>query len=408
MTRRSAGIARLIAASGISWSGDWALTTAASVAVFRETGSTAAVSLLLALAAIPAVILAPLAGAVADRHDRRKIMLSADLASAVVLLALLPALGTGAELPAVYAAVLALGIFATFHRPASEALLPSLAPPAQLSRANSALRLAQRLGFIGGPAAGAWLIDRGGLETVFVVDAVTFFVSSLIIAAIPRVRASATGATESTFRAAAAGFRYARDQRNLRIVIISVGITMLVAPIVNAGTVVFVADELEESESWYGWLLAAQGIGAIAFAAALIVLGPRTRLLPTGFIALVVTGSSVLLLATSASVAPAIVAMVTMGMGVVGLQVAFASYLQREAHDAYRGRIMGLVATVASIGNLVGLAITPLAVLALGVRPAFAVAGAIIILSALPILSMLRNGSASEVAPAADRASSRP
>jgi MFS family permease len=336
---------------------------------------------------------------VADRHDRRKVMLSADLASALVLLATLPALGTAGELPAIYATVLALGIFSTFHRPASEALLPALAPPAQLSRSNSALGLAQRLGFIGGPAAGAWLIDRGGIETVFVVDAVTFLVSSAIIAAIPAVRMSAAETAESTFRAAAAGFRYARDHHNLRTVIISVGLTMLVAPIVNAGTVTFVADELNESESWYGWLLAAQGVGAIAFAAALIVLGPRVRLLPTGFIAVVVTGGSVLLLASSGSVAPALLAMSTMGMGVVGLRVAFASYLQRESHDSYRGRVMGLVATVANIGYLVGLAITPVAVLALGVRTAFAVAGIIIILSALPILGMLRRPRQAAVTP---------
>ncbi|MGH2609753.1 MAG: MFS transporter, partial [Tepidiformaceae bacterium] len=191
---------KLIAAAGISWSGDWALITAASVAVYRETDSTAAVSLLLALAAIPAVLLAPIAGAVADRHDRRKVMFTADLASGLVLLATLPALGSAAELPAMYAAVLALGIFSTFQRPASEALLPALAPPAQLSRANSGLKLAQRLGTIGGAAAGAWLIDRRGIETVFVVDAVTFFLSSAIIAAIPAVRLSAAEAAESTFR----------------------------------------------------------------------------------------------------------------------------------------------------------------------------------------------------------------
>jgi MFS family permease len=408
VTRRSAGVAKLVAAAGISWSGDWALTTAASVAVFRETDSTAAVSLLLALSAIPAIVLAPFAGAVADRHDRRKIMLAADLASALVLLAVLPALGTDAELPAVYGAVLALGVFATFHRPASEALLPSLAPEEQLSRANSALRLTQRLGFIGGPAAGAWLIDRGGLNTVVVVDAVTFFVSSSIIAAIPQVRVAVSEAGESTFRAAAAGFRYARDRRNLRTVIVSVGLTMLVAPVVNAGTVSFVADELDEAESWYGWLLAAQGCGAIALASLLIVLGPRVRLLHTGFVALVVTGASVLMLAMSNGLVAAMAAMVTMGMGVIGLQVAFASYLQRESEDAYRGRVMGLVATVASLGNIVGLAVTPLALLAVGARPAFAVAGAIIILSALPILGMVRQRRPAAIPAAGDEAPSHP
>ncbi len=399
MSRRSAGIAKLVASAGISWTGDWALITAGSVAVFRETDSTAAVSLLLALIAIPGVMLAPLAGALADRFDRRKIMLSADLASAVALLAALPALGTGAELPAVYAAVLAVGTFSTFHRPASEALLPALAPPDELSRANSALKLAQRLGTIGGAGVGAWLIDHGGLETVFAVDAVSFFVSSSIIAAIPAVRLSAARKAESTFRAAAAGFRYARDHHNLRTVILSIGLTMLVAPVVNAATVTFVSDELHESESWYGWLLAANGAGSIAFAAMLTVLGPRIRLLPTGFAGVLVTGLSVFLLAISTTIPAAMVAMVAMGMGNIGLQVAFASYLQRESDDAYRGRVMGLVATVANIGNLVGLAITPLAVLLLGVRTAFGVAAVIIILSGLPILGMLRRPGGLEVAP---------
>jgi MFS family permease len=404
VTRRSTGVARLVAASGISWTGDWALYAAASVAIFRETDSTAAVSLLLALTAIPAVVLAPLSGPLADRHDRRRVMLVADLACALALLGALPAIGTAAEIPAVYAAVLAVGVFATFHRPASEALLPALAPPVQLSRSNSALKLSQRLGFIAGSAAGAWLIDHGGLTTVLVVDAMTFFLSSAFIAAIPAVRVSATSAAESTFRAAGAGLRYARDHHNLRTVIVSIGVTMLVAPIVNAATVTFIADELHESESWYGWLLAANGVGSIGFAATLMVLGPRVRLLPTGFVGVVVTGASVLLLAASTTLTAAMVAMVAMGMGNIGLQVAFSSYLQRESEDSYRGRIMGLVATVANIGGLVGLAVTPLAVLALGVRPSFAVAGVVIMLSALPVLGMLRRPGALETVPTAEPA----
>ena len=58
-------------------------------------------------AAIPAVILTPVAGAVADRFDRRKVMFTADAVSALVLLAALPAVGSAAEMPVVYLAVLA-------------------------------------------------------------------------------------------------------------------------------------------------------------------------------------------------------------------------------------------------------------------------------------------------------------
>jgi len=390
VTRRTAGIARLIAAAGISWTGDWALITGASVAVYRDTNSTAAVSLLLACAAIPAVLFAPVAGAVADRYDRRKVMFFADVLSALLCAVALAGIDTRAELAVTYGVVLALGVFSAFHRPASEALLPSLAHADELSRANSVLRLAQRLGTIAGPAAGAWLIDRGGLDMVLMVDAVSFGASAAIVAAIPGVPRAAGRLRESTFRAAAAGFRYARERANIRTVIASIGVTMLVAPIVNAGTVTFVSEALHKNESWYGWLLAAQGVGAIACAAALIILGPRTRLLPTGLAGLIVTGGAVIALASAQEVVLALAAMWAMGVGVVALQVAFASYLQQQAEDAYRGRVMGLVATVASLGNLAGLAATPLAVLALGVRPAFFIAGAVIVASALPILEMLR------------------
>lgn len=391
MSRRTTGIARLVAASGISWAGDWALNIAASIEVFRRTDSTAAVSLLLALGAAPSIVLGPIAGAIADRHDRRKVMLIADLLSGLLLLAALPLLQTRADLLVIYACVLAVGVLSTFHRPASEALLPSLARPDQLSRANSALRLAQQFGFIGGPAAGAWLIDHRGLQMVFAIDAASFLVSSSIIAAIPRVRLAAAAALESPFRAALSGMSYAREHRRIRTVIGSLGVTMLVAPVVNAGTVVFVSDELHRSESIYGWLLTVQGVGAIAFATLLIVLGSRTRLLPTGIISLVVTGGAVLLLSVSGGLASAMAAMLVMGMGVVGLRVAFASYLQGEAADEYRGRVMSLVSIIANGGNLIGLALTPLAVVALGVRTAFALTGAIIALSAIPIILLNRS-----------------
>ena len=384
-------LGRLVLAEGISVSGDWLLFTAASIVVFERTGSTVAVSLLWAFVAIPTVLLGPIAGAMADRHDRRYIMVGCDLTSAVVLAACLPLVAAGFTLAAVYASVLAANVLAAFHRPASEALLPTLAPDESLGRANSALRMATRVAMIGGPAAASALTATGGLMLVLAVDAGTFAASALVIAGIrgSHVAEAAAGHAGSALRAALEGFRYARSNRRVRAVVLSVGATMLVAPLVNVTAVALVSDALHEPESRYGLLLAAEGGGALALAALFIVIGPRLPLLPTGTVALLLIGISTVALGLSQNLGAAIAANTINGMAVVAMQVSFVSYLQQVTVDEFRGRVMGLISTVASVGSLLGLAAAGPLVVALGVRGTFVAAGIAVCAAALPALILL-------------------
>jgi len=387
--RAGRGLANLIAAEGVSVAGDWVLNTAASIAVFRETSSTAAVSLLLALAALPTLALAPLAGAIADRSDRRHVMAWADAISAIVLLLCVGAAMLGFGLASEFAAVFVVAGLATFHRPASEALLPSLAGERDLGRVNSTLRLASRLAIIIGPAIASGLMTIGGFSLVLVVDAASFVVSASLIAAIPAVRLATSATGHSAFRAAAAGLSYARRTPHVRTIVLAIGITMLVAPIVNAGTLTLVSETLHLPESRYGVLLSAEGGGALALALLFMYLGPRLKLLPVGAAALITTGAATILLGAAPGMLVALLAMAIMGMGVVGLQICFASYLQKETEDEMRGRVMSLVSMVASSAGLIGFALAGPAVYAVGVREAFAAAGIVICLSAVPVLRMV-------------------
>jgi MFS family permease len=377
----------LIVAEGISVAGDWLLFTAASIAVFARTDSTVAVSVLWAFVALPSVVLGPLAGAIADRYSRRAVMASADCVSAVALILCLPLEFAGYRLVAVYVSVFVVNVLATFHRPASEALLPVLAGERNIGRANSGLRMATRIAMIVGPAIASLLSTSGGFRLVLAVDAVSFAASAALLATIraPKPEGAAES-MHSPFRAAIDGLRYARRDPRIRTVIAAVSVTMLMAPIVNAGTLALVHDALKLPESRYGVLLAAEGGGALVLAVLFLYLGPRLRLLPTGTIALVATGASTIALGVSTGMPTAVAAMVAQGMSVVALQVAFASYLQRESVDAYRGRVMSLVSTASSIGALLGLAAAGPVIYFVGVRVAFAMAGAIICVAALPVL----------------------
>lgn len=388
---KRAHLARLVLAEGISVAGDWVLITAASIAVFRHTNSTVAVSILLALVALPTILLGPIAGAMADRFDRRKLMIGADLLTAAVLVIGIAMSALGFTLATVYGAVVVVNVLATFHRPASEALLPAVAGDNNLGRANSMLRTSTRLAMIFGPALGSVFMSTGGFSLVLAADAVSFLVSAALVAGIfVNARVQAEEHAQSAFRASIAAFGYARRHPRVRTVIAAIGVTMLVAQIVNAGTLALVSDALSLPDDRYGELLAAEGAGALLFALVLTWVGSRLPLLPTGAAGLIVTGAATILLGVSPGLLVAIIAMVLMGMGVVALQVAFTSYLQRETVDAFRGRVMSLVSVVASVGAILGLTATGPFVYLFGVRAAFVLAGAVICLSAIPVLALLR------------------
>lgn len=389
--RRNVPLWRLISAEGISVAGDWVLITAASIEVYRRTNSTFAVSALLATAAAPAILMAPFAGALADRVDRRRIMVWSDLTVAALLLFGTVLAGTAA-IPVAFIAVFAASTSSAFDRPASEALLPSLTNPEDLGRANSALRLGTRISMIAGPAAAAWLIGAGGFDVVLAVDSLTFAASAWLVAAIrgDDLVPAIVDAGETAFRASLAGISYATRHTNVGAVIATVGVTMLMGAIINAGTVAFVAEELQRSTETYGILLTAEGAGAVALAAILIATGSRLRFLPLGALAVVVTGISCILLGVSPNLAVALGAMILMGMGTVTIQVAFASYLQQQTEDSFRGRVMSLVAMVAAVGGIAGLALAGPAVSVLGTRIAFGLVGIVIVASVAPVLMVIR------------------
>lgn len=372
--------------------GDWVLITAASIIVYQRTGSTTAVSILLGLAAIPTVVLGPIAGAIADRADRRLLMFWADALNALLLAAGLAAVGSGNPVWPAYAAVIAVSVVGVFRQPAADALLPSLVAPAQLGRANSAIRLAARLAMIAGPAAAGLLTSAGGFRLVLAVDAGSFAVSGLLVLSLPRAGAAASPRKHgSPLAEARAGLAYASRNAAIRTVILGIGSTMLMGPVVNAGTLALVSEALALPESRYGLLLAIEGAGALSLAVLFLYLGPRLRLLPTGAAALIAVGASTIALGEAPNLTTAAIAIAAQGMSVVALNITFASYLQQQSEDAFRGRVMSLVATIASLGGLAGFAVAGPFVDAIGVRTAFAVAGVVICLAAIPVVKLAWN-----------------
>lgn len=150
------------------------------------TGSKAVSGLLVAMNFLPALALGLFAGALVDRHDRRRVMIGADL---------LRALAVGA-IPVLYltgnlgAAALAVAMFClatgtTLFNPAIKALIPEIAPVDRLATAVSVFQISEYVALVMGPALAALLLPHVNMIHLFSLDCATFLFSALCLLSIP-------------------------------------------------------------------------------------------------------------------------------------------------------------------------------------------------------------------------------
>ncbi|WP_433273622.1 MFS transporter [Actinosynnema sp. CS-041913] len=182
--------------------------------VYLGTGSVTQFVLIQFCAVVPGILLAPYAGAVADRYDRKKVMLVADSGAGIVTVLLLVAVS--ADALAVWQIYLAAALTATlnsFHFIAYQALVPALVPPKHLGRVNGLMQLTQGVQIAAPLVAGA-LLGLVGLRGVLIIDVVSmaFAVTALVLARLP---VSSGGGRTGEKEGLGAGLRWLRSAPGL-------------------------------------------------------------------------------------------------------------------------------------------------------------------------------------------------
>ncbi|HST51877.1 MAG TPA: MFS transporter [Pyrinomonadaceae bacterium] len=201
----------------ISQLGDWFDTIALFTLVLRLTGSGRAVGLVLVARFLPSVVLGPLSGVVADRFNRRHIMIASDIARAVVVLGFL-IVRRPEQVWLVYVlTILQLG-FSSFFEPARTAAIPSVVPARDLVTANSLSSVTWSAMLTLGAAIGGPVTGWFGTDAAFVIDSLTYVVSALLIASVTLPRRPAREKRRLTFAKALGitdtleGLRYVRKR----------------------------------------------------------------------------------------------------------------------------------------------------------------------------------------------------
>src|SRR4051795_4248411 len=175
----------LLLSLAVSSCGDWLYNVALLALVYQRTGSPTLAALTTAARVLPLLVLGPLGGALADRHDRRRLLIASDLTRAAVMGAL--AWLAGAGLPIGLAPLLAALATAagTVTPPAIGATVARVVPDAELERANGLRAAIGQGAIVVGPALGALVLAATGPATAILANALTFLVSAVAIACVP-------------------------------------------------------------------------------------------------------------------------------------------------------------------------------------------------------------------------------
>jgi MFS family permease len=207
----------------------------------------------------PSILLAPIAGSLADRYDRQRVAIAANGVQAVAAGALAVLAGFGLAGPgAILGLTLLLGIGFALGLPAQLALIPALAPPERLSQAVSLNSAGINIARLAGPALGGIVLATAGATAGFAVNAASFGVVMIVLATIrPRP------ATPSRGAGIGEGFRHALSDPLIRRLLVGMAIFTGLASSVQELAPVITAS-LGGGPVALGMLLGAMGAGALA------------------------------------------------------------------------------------------------------------------------------------------------
>lgn len=164
----------------VSQLGDWFDTIALFTLVLRLTGSGSAVGLIFVARFLPSVVLGPLSGVLADRFNRRHIMIASDVVRAFVVLGFL-FVRRPEQVWLLYVLTILQLAFSAFFEPARSAAMPSIVSARELVTANALSSVTWSAMLTLGAAIGGPVTDWFGTDAAFVIDSLTYILSALLI-----------------------------------------------------------------------------------------------------------------------------------------------------------------------------------------------------------------------------------
>lgn len=353
LLRGNRNFRKLWLAQLVSELGDWFYSMAVYDLLFQLTHSGKAVSWAIIIQLLPWFFMTPLAGALADRFPRRRLMMVADTVQGVVVLGLL-FVRAASDVWWVYLLLALEVVFASIFEPARNALLPNLVGAGELLPANALASATWSVALTLGAAAGGAVTALLGRDVAFVLNSVSFFASALVIQRIETAESHvpspgalrqpiAVGASLNTLRE---GWEYLRQNPKVVVLVLAKtglgcfgGAILLLAvfgervfPIAGHGALAM------------GLLYAMRGAGAGIgpLLGDRLTGGDESRMWKLISLSFFLMGSSYIALGHAPNLPLAALAVFFGHMGGSNIWVISTTLLQLNVSDRFRGRIFAL------------------------------------------------------------------
>jgi MFS family permease len=349
---RNPNYRRYFTGQSISLIGTWMQSVAQSWLVLQLTGSATALGIVVALQTLPVLLLGSYGGLVADRMDKRRLMivLQTIMGGLALVLAVLT-LTHQVTLWQVYVLASCLGLCNCFENPARQAFVLEMVGPADLRNAVTLNSVLQNGARAVGPAVAGVIIAVGGIGICFLINAASFVavVVSLVRLDVSRLAPSVPAPRRpGQLRE---GFRYVRDHPKIGVPLLMMALVGCLTYEFQVTLPVVAKQSMGGGSQTYGFMTAAMGVGAVlgglytASRSNSSRIGPRALAISCALFGLVMLGAAV-----APNLAVELVALAFVGAASVSFLSKGNSTLQLETAAHMRGRVMALWA-IAFLGS---------------------------------------------------------
>jgi ENTS family enterobactin (siderophore) exporter len=340
----------LLTSQGVSALGDAVSFTALPLLVLALTGSGLAMGIVGALQTLPDLVFGMVAGALADRRDRKRMMFLADLGRAALTASIpISVLVGGPTMVIIFIVAAPMSVLRALFLAGYTASVPALVGRSQVARANSYFEAIYSVGYIVGPAAAGVLSATIGPGPTLGIDAVSFALSGLALAFVRRdLRAPVERVPASIVADIREGIDFIVAHPMLRTVIVFWGVVSIsTAPLVTA-LAVHITRDLDYPDTILGLILTAYGIGTVV-GALLTSRAGRRPVAPVLLGGTFATGIFLVIVAVTPLVPVLLVVAVGSGIAQSMVLVTYITLRTAYSPDALLGRI-GSTARTISLG----------------------------------------------------------
>jgi len=355
--------------------------------VTETTGSAFMLALTAICAFLPQGLLSPFGGVIADKFNRKTVMIVADMSIGIISLGLGFAILFGQiSLPLIMILIIVRSVGQAFHGPAMMAAMPMLVPEKHLLRINTLDQLLLSITNIGAPAFGIFLYTTIGFHSVMFLDffGALFAVGALMLAKIPTVHDASTD-EQHVFKNMYDGWKALSATKGLVVLIIGITIGMMAFGPMSSLFPLMTAQHFGGDGYAASITEAAFGIGMFVGSIILMVWGGGKRLAGLIAVAALIVGVTVAIsgLLSPTMFTPFVILCGFMAVACAWFNGPLITLVQRNVPEEKMGRALGLTSAALGIATPVGIAIGGAVAEVIGVASFFFIDGLIVIVLGL-------------------------